>query len=152
ATTAATHDHRDRVMVWSWHGDGPVRLVKQYQVRSNEVVFSLDATEFVTVRRSERDVAEISIVDLETGRTRLTLSDRDEQTDIQSVAFGPDGRYLITSGGGGPQLDWKTRSVVWDISGRKARQVGTFFTDPVLSPDGRFLAVREETQVTLKEL
>jgi WD40 repeat protein len=147
-TTARTHDKRDRVLLWAWDEEKPPTLLKDFRVRVDQVAFSPDLASFATV-----DGADVRIVDMASGRERMAFADRNEVTHIQSVEFSSDGKLLIVNSGGGSQLDCKTRSTAWDISGRRARRVGEFASKPAVSPDeGLFLAgARTESDVALVE-
>lgn len=153
-TTAPTHDHRDRVLLYAWEAGRPVKLLKEYALKASQAAFAPDLGAYATTGAAEDDpeVTEIRVVSMETGQERLRITYRDSETHIQKIAFGPGGRFLVASGGGGTQLTWKTRSTVWHITASKARELGTYPTDPVFSPDGRFLAVREESRVSLQEI
>lgn len=146
-TTAPTHDKRDRVLVWAWKGKTPPVLLKEYRVRVDHLAFSPDLGSFATA-----DGAEVRVLDMASGRERVAFTDRNPETHIQEVKFSPAGRLLIVNSGGGTQLDWKTRSTAWDISGGRARTVGEFVTEPAVSADGKFLAgTYSESDVQLVE-
>lgn len=94
----------------------------------------------------------IELWDVRTGR-RIKVLERNHPTelttDIDSIAFSPDGKYLITSGPGGP-WGWNTGT-------------GSSFRDPlhsfldtatrqVFSPDSKFAVVATEEGVHLWNL
>lgn len=139
---------RDHIMLWDWAGNAPV-LLRDHRIRADGVAFSRDLTQFATATYPEpdRDTAEIRVASLDTGATRLAFTHTDDETRIQDVSFSPVGNLLIASGGGGSQLRWTTRSTVWDVAGAAARKVGTYPAEPAVSPDGRFLAVRNEPPI-----
>jgi len=146
-TTAVTRDKRDRVLVWEWKGEKSPVLVKDYRVLVDEVAVSSDLATFATA-----EGAEVRVMDLATGRERLNFTDESKETHIQAIKFSANGKLLIVNAGGGTKLSWKTRSTVWDISGRRVRRVSEFVEEPEVSGDGRYLAgAHSETDVSLVE-
>jgi WD40 repeat protein len=152
-TTAATHDKRNCVMLWAWDGGKkkPATLIAKHAVRVDEVAFSPDLSTFATANyeAGRGGAAEVMIRDMRTGRKRASLTFLDKETRIQELAFSPDGSMLVVSGGGGTQLDWITRTTVWDITAKPPKRVGTFPVRPIFSTDGRLLAAPTETGVRL---
>jgi WD40 repeat protein len=153
-TTAATHDKRNSVALWAWDGGkkNPFRLVVRHAMSVDDVAFSPDLTTFATANYAggKAEAAEIQIRDMETRRKRTSFTFVDTETRIQQLAFSPDGGMLMASGGGGTQLDWTTRTTLWDITAEPPQQVGAFPAPPVFSPDGRLLAVPTEEGVLLQ--
>jgi WD40 repeat protein len=151
-TTASNHEKRDRVLLWSWDAEKAPALLREYRVRVDHVVISPDLSAFAT---TDRDGAAIKlrVVDLETGRERVDLARAGEFAGFERVSFSPDGRFLIAIGQVAKPSGPEFRSTVWDVRARPARKLGTFPTHaPVISPDGRLLAVVTESGVELREV
>ena len=126
----ATHDKRNGVMLWVWVGDKqrPAKLIAKHEVRLDHLAFSPDLTAFATGNNSadKKGTTEIRVRDLETGRERTSFTHVDNETSIQNLWFSPDGRVLAASGGGGTQLDWTTRTTLWDIIAKPPKRIGAF--------------------------
>ena len=86
------------------------------------------------------DERKVRLWDLSTGREQLSLA-----CSAYSVAFSPDGRHLVTTGGNPLATDQPGEVLLWDLEhpGRPARPFrghGKFVMTAVFSPDGKYIA------------
>ena len=151
AGVTSSRGQRGRVMLWSWAAGKEPSLIRDYPVSADHLALSRDLATYATANDSQptRSESTIQIIDTDTGRPRLTFTHADEETHIQEISFSHAGNLLIANSGGGSQWAWTTRSTVWDITGPVARAIGSYPTEPAISPDGRLLAVRDESSVKL---
>ncbi len=124
-------------------------LLREHSVRADSIAFSHTLDSFATANTTgqPRDSAEIKIVDMATGRARLTFAYTDEEVHTQTISFSRDGRLLIAGGGRSQHCG----STVWDIGGQMARKIGSYPVEPEVSHNGRLLAVGSESRATLVE-
>ncbi len=147
ATCLTVRGQRDRILLWEWKPDQPLNLLKDYRIAADHVAVSKELTEFVTANGDR-----VRVFQMADGQERMAFTDPDKVTHIQTIEYGADGKQLVVSSGGGSQLNWSTRSTVWNISGKRARQIGEFANEPATSIDGRWVAgARSETDVALLE-
>jgi len=142
------------VQLWQLEDREPfVRLLKQHKIAADEVAFSPELDTFASAEYPDngRQTAEIKVRDLVNGTARCNTTFTDSETQIRSLDYSREGRFLIAVSLGGGQLDWKLKTTVWDIDaalaemGRYAGDPGGMGTEPELSPDGRWMIVKQRT-------
>jgi|GEM_PF-5827579 len=131
-----------------------VHSLINHAIVADGVAVSPDRRSFACFKHPDADdsPATVEVRDTDSGVLRCKLVYTDKKTHIQSLSFSPDGGLLVSHGGGGTQLSWKTRSTVWDISKVPARELASFSEAPVVSGDGKWLAVPTDDGADLYEV
>jgi WD40 repeat protein len=152
--TRDKHEAKTKVQVWDLGDEStPVSLVREYKLPEEVVAFAPDYESYVTIKNlseDEKDV-EIELWDLETGQLRAKTRYFDKETRIQGISFSPNGRLLVARCGGGGQLDWVSRTSIWDVQD-DLRCLGTWTPEAKASDDGCWLAFPQETGAELLTL
>jgi WD40 repeat protein len=141
--TRKEHGRVDRIMLWSWERSQSPVLVHEYSISTHEVAFSPDLSMFATAEDDE-----VILWDMATGAKRSSARFDGKGTHLQSLSFEANGNILVAHGGGGSQLDWHWRTTVWDVAAG-LNEIGSFSETPVVSPDGKWLAIPLDEGVSL---
>jgi WD40 repeat protein len=144
------HYKLDRVMFWSPPGEGPPRRLREFPIRADGGAFSPDLSTMASFESpaDPDEPTEITLWDMVTGLKRCSFPYDEREVHVQHLSFSADGRVLVANGGGGWQLDWRTRTTLWDIASTPI-QIGSFSPGAVLSSGGEWLAVPDENGATL---
>jgi len=144
AATFTRRDHQqvDRIMLWSLGGRRPGEKLKELKASVDEVAFSPDLATFASATRAvvPGGPTELALWDAASGARRVSFHYDEGDTYIQQLAFLAGGKVLWASGGGGTQLSWHTKDTLWDVTSTP-REIGTYSVCPVLSPDGKYIAL-----------
>lgn len=113
------------------------------ELRATKLVFSFDGKALAT----DRHDGTIVIVEVATGRTRLTLSGH-EGTEVKGLAFSRNGRFLASA------APVSTNPVIlWDLgTGDAITQFASYGAGLAFSPDSRFLAHSRSEGVSLWDI
>jgi WD40 repeat protein len=140
----------DRVMFWSCPADGPPRRLKEFRIRGDNGAFSPDQSTMASFDwpGDPAKPTEITLWDMATGLKRCSFAYNEGDIHVQSLTFSANGRMLMASGGGGTQLDWRTRTTLWDVTSTPIH-IGSFSPHATLSSDNQWLAVPHDNGATL---
>jgi WD40 repeat protein len=146
-------DHRQIVAVDLWEiRKSPFALnrLKRHAVELDAVAFApaLDCFASASSRPGKDNATEIKLWDISTGAVKTRAMHSDPETHVQSLSFSPDGRFLVAQCGGGTQLDWKSKTTIWDVKS-ELKVTKTYAAAPVVSPDGRWLVETDENGADL---
>jgi hypothetical protein len=136
------------VLLWTM-GDGP-RLVKQHRITTSGIAISSDLRSFATAEENPDGTAQVALWDMETGQRSWSATFSQHGTHLQLLAFVGNGKVLSARGGGGTsRYDWRWHTTLWDVTSTP-KVIGSFAEEPVVSPDGEWLAVPIEAGVLLQ--
>src|SRR5262249_47169848 len=131
------------VQVWALgEGSACATLTRREKVAGDVLALAPDLRGFASAaypHGSDRP-ANVKVWDLATATVTSATTHLDEGLRIGELSFSPDGKLLVarSRGEANPYGKW----TVWDIS-RGLDVVYQGFAEPVFSPDGQWLAVRD---------
>jgi len=126
------------VLLWKIK-QAPV-LVKQHRITASVVAFSPDLQTFATADDFPNGNGQVAMWDMLTGKKRWSLTFNEHGTHLQTLSFLANGKILISHGGGGTQLNWRWRTVLWDVTSAP-KEIGSFSERPTVSLNGEWLAI-----------
>ena len=147
----AIHNGEDNIILWNWETDEILRdfakerrpiepCYSRSYIRSGESWRSLPNTSTITIDNSSGNFSSSSGSWSESGETRRHTSCSDIAPFILSMAFSPDGRFLVV-GSKRPDAeiwDMKTLQLIGHLEGH-----GSWVSTVCYSPDGRWIASTE---------
>jgi len=138
----ATGDHLGSILVWGVESGRQLWSLAGHSSSITALSFSPDGR-WLASSSGFAGSSDVRIWDLTTGRERRRLNGHKDR--VLNLAFTPDSRHLATAG---------DTVRIWDIaSGELQQPVWSASVSPraflSYSPDGRTIAIREETQLTL---
>jgi WD40 repeat protein len=144
------HYKLDRVMFWSPPAEEPPRRLREFRISADGGAFSPDQSTMASFDwpGDPAKPTEITLWDMTTGLKKCSFAYNEGDIHVQSLTFSADSRMLMASGGGGTQLDWRTRTTLWDITSTPIN-IGSFSPHATLSSDSHWLAVPHDNGVTL---
>jgi RNA polymerase sigma factor (sigma-70 family) len=142
-TVAIADESNPEILLWEWDTDVPPRKLKYSGARSRkQLVFSPDGK---LLASHDTDTRVVRLWDVSNGTLIHKLNRKPTTPEYMSLGFSSDGRLLVGAVG----VIWGTPSTkgaiyFWDTAkGNLVRQLEydtLGIGDPILSPDGRFLA------------
>src|SRR5262249_40270967 len=137
-----------RVMLWKVdpHSQPPFVLAKSHRTEAPCEGVSPDLKRFATVTLPEggESPGEVKLWDMATGRVLAAIPFPEEE-DSPALSFGPGGKMLAIACGRGATTE------LYDLGTMPPRHVGSV-PEALFTPDGRLVAVRNETGADLLEL
>jgi WD40 repeat protein len=137
-------------MFWSSPADEPPRRLREFRIRGDNGAFSPDHSTMASFEwdGDPRKPTEIALWDMATGVKRCSFPYDEGDIHVDSLSFSANGSVLVATGGGGSQLDWRTRTTLWDVASTPI-QIGSFSPRAMLSGGGEWLAVPHENGAAL---
>ena len=136
------------VALWRM-SDGP-KLVKRHRITTSHLAVSSDLLMFATADERPGGTGHVALWDMETGQRTWSGTFRLHDTHLQSLSFMGNDKVLSTHGGGGTsRYDWHWRTTLWDVTATP-KLIGSYTEEPVVSPDGEWLAIPIESGVILE--
>lgn len=119
------------IQLWSTANGKPLNILRDH----NGMIKSLAYMPHGGVMASGGDDSQIKLWNLETGKLLKTLQSK---TEVESLSYSPDGKFLISSGYNEVQR-WDS-STGEGLSAFKKTDIG-FISSLSYSPDGKFIAI-----------
>ena len=156
ATHRSESGNATRIMFWNIALGQRPTLAKECSVTGGHIAFSPDFTTIASAKGPDgrNGPTEIALWDASTGAKRLLFTYQkhdtisNEDMFITDLSFVANGRVLVTRGLGGSLSSLYWKNTLWELS-PEPKEVASFFSDPIDSPDGEWIAVPDYAGVNL---